>query len=92
MGDRVVTNADDREDEAEGRSAAGLHPIGSALRTTYDAENHDSLGSDLTGLMLELARVDAPPLATFPAPTRAAPPPPAPPPSWLRRLWGRSPL
>lgn len=47
-----------REDELESRQAAELYPVGRALRQTFDAENHDSLGNDLTGLMLELARID----------------------------------
>lgn len=86
-----MAGADDREDEPAGRHAAGLHPVGRALRSTYDAENHDSLGSDLTGLMLELARVDASPPATFPAPPHTEPAPaPAPPSSWLRRLLQRA--
>lgn len=57
------------EDELENRQGPQLYPIGRALRTTYDAENHDSLGNDLTGLMLALARVEPP---FVPAP----PPPP----------------
>jgi hypothetical protein len=47
-----------REDELESRQGAALYPVGRVLRTTYDAENHDSLGNDLTGLMLELAHID----------------------------------
>ena len=46
------------EDELQNRQTTGLYPVGRALRTTFDAENHDSLGDDLTGLMLELARID----------------------------------
>lgn len=82
-----------REREWEARQA-GLYPIGRALRATYDAENHDSLGQDLTGLMLALARVEdgaatvaAPkplPALVPAAPARVAAP------SWWARLWGRS--
>ena len=76
-----MTDGSDPEQELESRQAAGLIPIGRALRSTYGADNHDSLGKDLTGLMLELARVD--PAAQAPAtPTVIA----APPPSLLRRL------
>ncbi|WP_425231005.1 hypothetical protein [Sphingomonas sp.] len=61
------------EDELENRQDAGLYPLGRALRATYRADNHDSLGQDLTGLMLELARIEpgvAPPDGH---PTGAAP-------------------
>lgn len=81
---------DTGEDEHElaGRQPTALYPIGRALRSTFHADNHDSLGHDLTGLMLHLARVEEP--AAPPAPTIAAPaPPPAPAPSWLQRLMGR---
>lgn len=84
----------ERERTLEERQAAGLYPIGRALRATYDAENHDSLGQDLTGLMLALARVDEPvggkavvvaaPIVPSPAPMRV---PAAG--SWWARLWGR---
>lgn len=46
-----------QENDLEGRQG-NLYPVGKALRRTFDAENHDSLGNDLTGLMLELARID----------------------------------
>ena len=65
-----------REDELEDRQGK-LYPVGRALRRTYDADNHDSLGNDLTGLMLELARID--PEATAPLPGRGALPLPEPP-------------
>ncbi|MDB5697130.1 MAG: hypothetical protein JWN21_2673 [Sphingomonas bacterium] len=70
-----------REDELEGRQAAALYPVGRALRTTFDAENHDSLGNDLTGLMLELAHIDpdAPPLPRPVVPPLASTPVPIPP-------------
>ena len=50
------------EDELQHRQGA-LYPVGRALRSTFDADNHDTLGSDVTGLMLELARVPVEPCA-----------------------------
>jgi hypothetical protein len=82
------------EDETElaGRQPTALYPIGRALRSTFDAENHESLGNDLTGLMLELAHIDpdAQPLSRGAMPVPAAPaavPPPvhaSTPVSWWR--------
>lgn len=66
-----------REDELESRQAAALYPVGRALRKTYDAENHDSLGTDITGLMLELARIDPDASLTTKGPTSAPPIAPA---------------
>lgn len=87
------------EDELKNRQATGLYPVGRALRTTFDADNHDSLGNDLTGLMLELAHIDpdAPakvrvPPAVVPVPAPVAEVAPAPvaetPVSWWRRWFG----
>ena len=71
------------------RQPDGVDPIGAALRATYDAENHDSLGRDLTGLMLALARIDDP----APSPVRSPVIEPAPvataPRPWLQRWFGR---
>lgn len=80
--DRGVEVADEQgpgEEDLESRQAAALYPLGRALRRTYDAENHDSLGTDLTGLMLELARIDpdAAPRPRGGAGTPAAPAPAA---------------
>jgi hypothetical protein len=63
------------EAELEHRQSGTLYTVGRALRATYDAENHHTLGRDVTGLMLDLARVptDAP---TPPPAAVAAPPPP----------------
>lgn len=72
-------------EEGRLRRNAGLDPIGHVLRQTYDAENHDSLGNDLTGLMLHLARVED---APAPPPPARTPPPPAPAPRWWERLFG----
>lgn len=76
-----------REDELKSRQAAGLYPVGRALRATFDAENHDTLGNDLTGLMLQLARVDpdAPSLPRGEPPVAAPSPVAAPAPP--RRGW-----
>lgn len=88
----------DRENELAGRQPTALYPIGRALRATYDAENHDSLGTDLTGLMLALARVEPPadapptpgdaPAATVSAPSES-PAPSAAGRSWLARVIDR---
>lgn len=67
--------ANGNEDELAIRQDAKLFPVGQALRRTYDAENHGTLGRDVTGLMLDLARVPfephefEPPFAT-PVPAR----------------------
>lgn len=45
------------EDELALRQGGKVYPVGRALRATYDAENHDTLGRDVTGLMLHLSRV-----------------------------------
>lgn len=71
------------------RQADGVYPIGRALRATYRADNHDTLGSDLTGLMLALARVDPPAAAPQPVAAPVAPlQPAAPRASWWARLFG----
>ena len=68
----------DNEDGLAGRQGPALYPIGRALRATFDADNHDTLGDDLTALMLRLARVEppegAPPPVVEPAPIAAARP------------------
>lgn len=83
-----------REDELESRQAPGLYPVGRVLRQTYGADNHASLGTDLTGLMLELARIDpdGKPVPRGAPPPVAAPPPSAPPATrapWWRAVIGR---
>lgn len=89
-----------REDELEERQDAALYPVGRALRTTFDAENHDSLTTDITGLMLELAHIDPdaqplprpalPPLPVEPEQAAVAPPESAAPAlSWWRVAWNR---
>ena len=54
---------EDREDQLRAHQDGRVYPLGRALRTTYDAENHDSLGSDVTGLMIDLAKVPYEPMA-----------------------------
>lgn len=87
------------EDELQSRQTTALYPVGRVLRQTWDAENHESLGTDLTGLMLQLARVDpdaeplprgAMPVTPAATPTPAAEPSPATTarPSWWRMALG----
>ena len=45
------------EEELKVRQGASVYPIGRALRSTFDAENHHSLRSDITGLMLRLSHI-----------------------------------
>lgn len=82
-----------REDELESRQAAGLYPVGRVLRQTFNADNHDSLGTELTGLMLQLARVDPDgkplPRGTVPVEVPAAVTTPEPVPA-PRRPWWRT--
>lgn len=51
------------EDELAMRQGAALYSIGRALRATYDADNHDTLPRDATGLMLDLSHVPFEPQA-----------------------------
>lgn len=60
-----------------------LHPIAIALRRTFDADNHATLGRDVTGLMLDLSRVPFEPHEF--EPVLPPLPPPTPPPTWLER-------
>lgn len=52
-----IDDAYEAEEELKLRQGAALYPLGRALRTTFDADNPDSLGGDVTGLMLELTRI-----------------------------------
>jgi hypothetical protein len=54
-------DADD--DSLKQRQGAALYPVGRTLRSTFDAENHDSLGADVTALMLSLSRIPYEPCA-----------------------------
>ena len=47
----------DREEDSGGGSSEPVHPVGLALRSTFGADNHDTLGCELTGLMIDLSRV-----------------------------------
>ena len=53
LADKEIPHEHELEDR-QGR----LYPVGRALRRTFDADNHETLGAELTGLMLELARID----------------------------------
>jgi len=46
------------EDELAARQDPRLYPVGRAVRSTYDADNHDTLDPIVTGLMLDLARIE----------------------------------
>ena len=46
-----------REEWLQRRQDGRVYPLGRALRDTYDANNHDTLGSDVTGLMIDLSKV-----------------------------------
>lgn len=71
------------EDELQVRQDAKLYPVGQALRATYDAENHASLSRDVTGLMLDLARVPFEPHEFEPIMRTLTPPSPK---GWLARV------
>ncbi|MEH3158219.1 MAG: hypothetical protein PGN08_04360 [Sphingomonas taxi] len=71
------------EAELEERQDAKLYPVGRALRATYDADNHASLSDDVTGLMLDLARVPFEPHEFEPILPPLAPPPR---PGWFVRM------
>lgn len=34
-----------------------VYPVGRVLRDTFDADNHETLGNDVAGLMINLSRV-----------------------------------
>lgn len=87
---------EDRENQLQADQDGRVYPLGRALRSTYDADNHHTLGSDVTGLMIDLSKVpfDAEEAALTPRPAqpvpRTAPPMMAslPPRSWVARLGG----
>ncbi|MDB5718112.1 MAG: hypothetical protein JWM38_1539 [Sphingomonas bacterium] len=41
------------------RQPDGLYGVGRALRSTFTAENHETLGTDITRLLLELSQEPA---------------------------------
>jgi hypothetical protein len=67
-----------REEQLKLVQDARVYPVGRVLRETFDAENHDSLTSDVTGLMIGLARVPFEPDAVTLLPPAPSPPPPRP--------------
>jgi hypothetical protein len=48
------------EDALKAAQDGRLYPVGRALRATYNAENHDTLGRDVTGLMINLSHIPYP--------------------------------
>ncbi|MCP3735032.1 hypothetical protein M9979_09140 [Sphingomonas sp. RP10(2022)] len=84
MTDTVGTNGwSGDEADLEGRQGAKLYPVGKALRATYDADNHATLGKDVTVLMLDLAQVPFEPHEFEPILPPLRPPPR---PGWLARM------
>ena len=79
---------EDREHELQVNQDGRVYPLGRALRATYDADNHDTLGTDVTGLMLDLARVPYGPDEIDPLSARRPPVASPPPRSWVTRLGG----
>ncbi|GAA0656950.1 hypothetical protein FHT00_002350 [Sphingomonas insulae] len=75
--------ADGDERDMAFRQDGKLYPLGQALRATYDADNHATLGKHVTGLMLDLAQVPFEPHEFQPIVTTLTPPPR---PSWLARV------
>ena len=63
---------DERLEQSQG---AALYPLGRALRSTYDADNHETLSAEVTALMINLSRVPYEPYATTPSSMDAAPVP-----------------
>ncbi len=80
---------DGREEWLQDYQGGRAYPLGRALRETYDADNHATLDSDVTGLMIDLSKVPYEP-AAIRAPEPAVPPPAASAvrPSILARLGG----
>jgi len=72
-----------REEQLKLVQDVRVYPVGRVLRDTFNADNHDTLTSDVTGLMINLSRVPYEPLATGPDKVTT---PPLPPPGVLRRL------
>lgn len=85
MTDEVAGTYGHSDDDADlrGRQDGRLYTLGRALRATYHADNHATLGQDVTGLMLDLSRVPFEPHEFEPL---LPPPPPAVRPGWLTRV------
>ena len=80
---------EDHEDQLRAHQDGRVYPLGRALRATYDADNHASLGSDVTGLMIDLSKVPFEPMTAAERAAAAAAASIAPAPrSWLERLGG----
>ena len=53
-----MDEAYDPDDEAlQHRQGGAVYPIGRVLRSTYDADNHETLSAEVTALMISLSRV-----------------------------------
>lgn len=66
---------DARDERLKDRQGGRVYSVGEALRATFDAENHDTLGPDVTGLMIDLSKVPYEPgavPAAAPAPLPSA--------------------
>lgn len=60
---------DSDDDRLERLQGTPLHPVGTVLRATYDADNHATLSAEVTALMINLSRVPYEPCAaTLPEP------------------------
>ena len=55
-----------REEWLQEHQDGRVYPLGRALRRSWDAENHDTLGSDVTGLMIDLSKVSFESTASIP--------------------------
>ena len=64
--------SDEKEEEMAARQDPRLYPLGRALRSTYDAENHDSLDPVVTGLMIDLSHIDPEAVARAKTPGRVS--------------------
>ncbi len=81
--DGIGAAAGATDDDLQFRQDGKLYPVGQALRRTYDADNHATLSQDVTGLMLDLARVPFEPHEFEPP---FAPPRPVPRPGLFARV------
>lgn len=78
----------DDEDREDIMNQGMTFPLGVALRTTFSADNHDSLAPEITQLMIELSRQGYEPV-TPPVPAVAAPSAPARRPGLITRMTKR---
>ncbi len=62
-----MDEAYDPEDETlKHRQGGAIYPLGKVLRSTYDADNHETLSAEVTALMINLSRVPYEPCAKDP--------------------------